>query len=363
MTTLLKIHDFAARAGVTVKALRYYHRLGLLEPRRTGAGHRRYTPDDLDRIELITALKYLGFSLKQIKGILQRPAAELPRAIALRRQGAAEMQLRLDVTRKALEAAGQLLDDGAAADSTVLDRLTELVHTHAAASAMRKYYTEEGWERRRRLYEEGPDREWRELYRTLSALVGEDPASDRVQAALDRWLALSVRAYTGDPAVQTDSPTAWADRENWPVRMRQRIDDLNLEAVMELVNEAARCAPRKYFTEAAWSIYAARRNSPPESMSRLWQSRVNLFRDVEAALESGHREERAPQLLSRWHEELDASGGTDPDVRDGLRRMWADRARWSASLRWQMEAFHMMPYARLAQVADFFERCESENSF
>ena len=64
-----------------------------------------------------------------------------------------------------------------------------------------------------------------------------------------------MRAYTGDPEVQTDSPTAWADRENWPARMKQRIEELNLEAVMTLVKEAAHCAPKKYFTAPAWSIY------------------------------------------------------------------------------------------------------------
>jgi hypothetical protein len=36
--------------------------------------------------------------------------------------------------------------------------------------------------------------------------------------------------------------------------------------------------------------------------------------------------------------------------------MWADRERWSASLRWQMEAFHMMPFDRIHRVAEFFDR-------
>ena len=355
MAVLYKIRDFAALAGVSVKALRHYERLNLIEPRRTANGHRRYVAADVDRIETITALKYLGFSLRQIKAIVLGRSAALREAIEARRRGVAEAQQRLEVTTAALESAIRFLDADADNGAT-LERLTEVVHTHAAAAAMKKYYTPEGWERRRRYYEDGPDREWRELYRTLSALVGEDPASDPVQAALDRWLALSVRAYTGDPAVQTDSPIAWADRDNWPARMKQRIEDLDLEAVMALVREAALCAPKKYFTESAWRIYASHRSAAPETMSRLWQSRVDLFRDVEAALESGHADERAPQLLSRWHEQLDASGASDPDVREGLRRMWAERDRWSSSLRWQMEAFHMMPFDRIQRVADFLER-------
>ena len=168
----------------------------------------------------------------------------------------------------------------------VLHGIVETVQTQVAAAAMKRYYTEEGWQRRRRYYEEGPAAEWRDLYRTLSALTGEDPASEPVQSAVDRWLALSIRAYTGDPNAQTDSPTAWADRERWPARMKRRIDEFNLEAVHALVQAAAQAAPRKYFTAAAWDRYIARRDSSPESVSRAWQARVALFRDIEAALDS-----------------------------------------------------------------------------
>ena len=43
-----RIHEFARLAGVTVKALRHYDRLGLLRPRRTGSGYRVYSDSDLD---------------------------------------------------------------------------------------------------------------------------------------------------------------------------------------------------------------------------------------------------------------------------------------------------------------------------
>jgi hypothetical protein len=59
-----RIHEFAALAGVTVKALHHYDRLGLLKPSRTDAGYRVYVDADLERLEEIVALKSLGFSLK-----------------------------------------------------------------------------------------------------------------------------------------------------------------------------------------------------------------------------------------------------------------------------------------------------------
>ena len=74
MGTLYRIRDFSALAGVSIKALRHYERVGLLKPRRTRAGHRRYIQEDLGRLEAITALRYLGFALNEIRSILNRPS-------------------------------------------------------------------------------------------------------------------------------------------------------------------------------------------------------------------------------------------------------------------------------------------------
>ena len=88
---------------------------------------------------------------------------------------------------------------------------------------MKKYYsTAEAWDKRRRFYEEGPSREWQELYRDINAVLGEDPAGPMAQTLADRWLGLSVRASKGDPDLQTDNTTAWMDREHWPPSMKRR---------------------------------------------------------------------------------------------------------------------------------------------
>jgi hypothetical protein len=176
-----------------------------------------------------------------------------------------------------------------------------------------------------------------------------------VQAAADRWLALSWRAYTGEPGVQTDSMTAWADREHWPPRMKRRIDEFNLEAVTALIQQAAQSAPKRYFTPAAWDRYLARRNSHPDAVSRAWRARVDLFRDIEAALDSGAAVDQAPALRARWDEQLASASGGDPEIHASLLKMWADRDHWSASLRWQVEAIHWMPYERIQRVAAFLD--------
>ena len=64
---LYQAHEFAELAGVTIRTLHHYDRLGLLKPsRRTEAGYRLYSESDLVRLEQIIVLKFLGLPLKRI---------------------------------------------------------------------------------------------------------------------------------------------------------------------------------------------------------------------------------------------------------------------------------------------------------
>ena len=78
MGSTYRVQQFSELAGVTVRALHHYDRLALLKPRRTDAGYRVYSPSDLDRLERIVALKFLGLPLKQIKAVLDRDTRALP---------------------------------------------------------------------------------------------------------------------------------------------------------------------------------------------------------------------------------------------------------------------------------------------
>src|SRR5262245_47000554 len=107
---------FARLTGVTAKALQVYERRGLLKPRRTRAGYRRYSYDDLLRLERILALKALGLSLTQVAEIVSdatRAAAIVDRQRAL----LAEKRERIDRAVRAIDAIAK-----AGAPATALDR-------------------------------------------------------------------------------------------------------------------------------------------------------------------------------------------------------------------------------------------------
>lgn len=68
------INQVAKQTGVSIRTLQYYDEIGLLKPsKRTQAGYRMYGDDALQSLQQILFFRELGFSLKEIKQILQQP--------------------------------------------------------------------------------------------------------------------------------------------------------------------------------------------------------------------------------------------------------------------------------------------------
>ena len=67
----LSTGDLARATGNTVRAVRFYEEQGLLRPAVVSeGGHRRYTPEELDRLRLICDLREVGLSLSEIRTVL-----------------------------------------------------------------------------------------------------------------------------------------------------------------------------------------------------------------------------------------------------------------------------------------------------
>lgn len=59
-----KIGDVARKTGITIRTLRYYNEIGLLDPaKRSRSGYRLYSVEELKRLQKILSLQQLGFSL------------------------------------------------------------------------------------------------------------------------------------------------------------------------------------------------------------------------------------------------------------------------------------------------------------
>ncbi len=78
------VNQVAQLAGVTLRTLRYYDKIGLLKPHtRTGAGYRIYSQEDVDKLQQVLFFRELDFPLAKIREILNDPLFDRQEALRM----------------------------------------------------------------------------------------------------------------------------------------------------------------------------------------------------------------------------------------------------------------------------------------
>ncbi len=225
-----RIREFAALAGVTVRTLHHYDRLGLLKPSaRSAGGYRLYRDCDLARLEQVVVLKFLGLPLKQIGRLLRRESS-LRDALRAQQRVLAEKRRRLGAAIEAIGEAERRLSSDGEPDWSLFKTIVREIETQNDPEWTTKYYSREARARidaRRRLWspelQAQVSLEWSELLADVERAMadGDDAASPRVLALAARWRRL-VEGFTGgDPELQKGLNTMWSDQPNWPTARRE----------------------------------------------------------------------------------------------------------------------------------------------
>lgn len=69
---MFSIGQLSKRTGVKIPTIRYYEQMGLIDPpERSEGNQRRYTRDGLSRLSFIRHSRDLGFSMEDIRGLLE----------------------------------------------------------------------------------------------------------------------------------------------------------------------------------------------------------------------------------------------------------------------------------------------------
>ncbi len=110
----MQIGRLARLAGVSVKALRYYEEIGVLDrPTRTPSGYRDYAADALDRVRFVRASQASGLTLGEIREIVAfRDRGESPCAhvTQLLGQRANQIDRQIDDLRRARTVISELVE-------------------------------------------------------------------------------------------------------------------------------------------------------------------------------------------------------------------------------------------------------------
>lgn len=113
---MMHIGDLAEKTGLSLRTIRHYDEIGLLEPSgRTEGGFRLYTEDDYERLMLIRRMKPLGYSLEQMGDLLRALEATQSEHAS----GAEAMQLLAEFLTDAEQRRAKLEKQLAAADEFI----------------------------------------------------------------------------------------------------------------------------------------------------------------------------------------------------------------------------------------------------
>jgi len=141
---LYLVREFADMAGVTVRTLQYYDRIGVLQPAdKTDKQHRLYERKDLLKLQQIITLKQLGFTLKEIKEMIQHPNYDLRSGLEAQKKAVDAQIKQLQHVSSALENALQALNSTNNWDWETVQFIIQGVTDKRYLDWVRKYYSDE----------------------------------------------------------------------------------------------------------------------------------------------------------------------------------------------------------------------------
>ncbi len=211
---------FARKASVTVRTLRYYDKVGLLSPTQySEAGYRLYSDQDLVNLQQILALKFLGFSLDEIKALIKSGPHSLADVLAQQKAMMNEKRAWLDTIIQAIDETEKLLQAGRC-DWESLVKVIQVIQMDQNKEWVKKYFTQEqldqmqhlsdqsysdearaGMAQRPEWTEEDQHRanaQWAEIWDEVRNLAAQrsDPAGAEAKALAAKYNTL-ISAFTG----------------------------------------------------------------------------------------------------------------------------------------------------------------------
>jgi DNA-binding transcriptional MerR regulator len=238
-----KIGELAEATGLTVRTLHHYDDIGLLPAvERTDSGHRIYGRAEVHRLYRIVALRQLGLSLEDIKGVLAG-ASDDPREVVRKHLADLTRQIELqDQLRKRLMTILETLEQAEEPSTEDFIRALEMM------TMIDSYYTPEQLaqleERRKQLGDAGMEKaqqDWADVIADATRLRadGADLDSDEVQDVVARWEDLISQFTGGDPGIRQSLQNMY--EEEGPQKASRGMVDPDL---MAWVGQAMEARPK-----------------------------------------------------------------------------------------------------------------------
>ncbi|MDD3164606.1 MAG: MerR family transcriptional regulator [Oscillospiraceae bacterium] len=198
---MMTVQEVSRRAGISVRALRYYDEIGLLPPSAvTEAGYRLYDMETLTKLQQILFFRELKFPLKDICTILHDPRYDADEALRGQRR---LLMLRRDRLDGLIDAIDGILKGDSPMKFEPFDetKLKEEQDKLAAEAKARWGHTDEYAQFRKKTAgrtaarQQEADEQAEAIFAAFAAHRAQEPASEEVQQPVRDWQAHITRWY------------------------------------------------------------------------------------------------------------------------------------------------------------------------
>ncbi len=198
------IKELCKLTQLSVRTIHYYDEINLLRPtQRTNKGHRLYSEENLWRLQQIVTLKFIGFSLSQIKNLLQKNDLNILDSLIMQAKVLADEENRI---KKISYLVNDLIKQNELTQSIDWKSVTSIIEIIQSKGkdtqvCYEKYLTTIELKRFKQ-YAKTRTQEWQLLFEEVKSNIHVDPES---QAGIDlakKWLKLADVAYKDFPELK-----------------------------------------------------------------------------------------------------------------------------------------------------------------
>lgn len=195
-----RVKEVADMAGVSVRTLHHYDHIDLLKPESLSeSGYRLYGSQDLARLQQILFYRELGFSLMQIKTVIDSPDFDRVSALKAHRESLIKKRARLDRLVETVEKTIKSVEEGTHMSAKEMFEGFDMAQIEAhqkkyAKEAEERWGGSEAYKRSQESVSKYTESDWariverqKEIFDRFISLMDRDPADPEVQSAVEEW--------------------------------------------------------------------------------------------------------------------------------------------------------------------------------
>ncbi len=233
----LTVGELAKKMNTTVRTLQYYDREGILNPSMHSEGGRRlYTSRDVVRLHQILSLKYLGFSLDEIKSRLILLETPLEVACILQEQ-AEKIRTKIEEFTTILSSIELMRDEVISMNTVDFNKYAEIISLLQQRNenfwALKCFDATLSEHINKRFTDQTGNmfyHNWMKLVDELIALkdANEPPEGSKVQSLAARWWGLIMEFTGGDMSLLPELERFGENRDNWDNDFKEKHEQIEL---------------------------------------------------------------------------------------------------------------------------------------